>query len=494
MGRNDSGFGIVTVMIGAVTLGIFALVYVQSAQNRANFSQITNLMSFREQVMTYYGSVVANRGTWECTVQGNSGLKNYLVSGGANKSGSLNIRDYTGNCQEGFGSGAGAELIPTAGLGLKLQDYNDIPLASARSCTGAQFCLKATWKGLDTGVGQRRAVELKLTLTANRDEIKQQLGVNFELSDKEQTVYMNRTVATDCSDSRVTGNFPGTSARHPAGTGVIAYAGDAAVVSLDALTGLVSCSPRGPLVVPPCYDVTSTSNNPFLSSTGMRVNGVDSGRGFGDLRGVGLRCDGRGRSPSTPIQGSCPRTSGGGTTAIAYFDPQTGIAQCSHPNILVEEVVETVTADVCDGNAHHGIVLIRSSGSRVGTFQCSSDRWSNRQVGVQPGKGRCGTEQAISEFGSDGAIDSCIDSDGRGAENAMRGLSGPQGEHGDSAAWLHAECRRDSNCTHQYRNYLGYGNYETHPTGPGVSWRPGPRGPDRPCPTGCWSTSYLYPL
>ena len=502
--RGERGFGIVTVMAGAVVLGIFAMVYVQSAQNRANISLIGDLMSFREQVMTYYSSVVANRGTWECTVKATSGtnsLKAYLRLGGVNKSGALNIYDYSGDCQEGFASSDGELLIASGGLGLKLQDYNDVPLVPALPCDddagGTHFCLKATWKGLDTAVGQKRAVELKLALTANRKAIKQQLDVNFDLKDREHTIFMNRAVATDCSDGRVTGLFPGSGAPHPTGTGVVAYAGDTAIVSLDAVTGLVQCSGRGPLVIPPCYDVTSTTNNPFRSNTGMTGrHSFTSTKGFGDLTSdFGLRCDGGpgGRTTAVATKGSCPRTGSGGTTAIAYFDPQTGIAQCSHPNILVEKVDISDTAKHCDGDNRFGIVRI----SETGTFTCSthygSPRWGTRRGGVEPGRGRCSTGQALAGFGSDGSIDSCIDSDGRGTTNAMPGLSGPQGEHGDSGAWLHSQCRGDSGCTHEREYPIGYGNSEIHPAGPGVRWWRGPTGAHRDnCPSGCDPTYYQY--
>ena len=43
---SKRGFGIVTVMIGAVMLGIFALVFTQRMQNRANVSLIADLMAF----------------------------------------------------------------------------------------------------------------------------------------------------------------------------------------------------------------------------------------------------------------------------------------------------------------------------------------------------------------------------------------------------------------------------------------------------------------
>ena len=496
MSREEQGFGITTVMAGAVVLGIFALVYVQIAQNRANFSQITGLMSFSEQVMNYYSSVLSNRGTWECTIRANSALKGYLQMTGTDTSGALKVNDYSGHCQEGFASSDGALLIDRTGRGFSRQEIKKLSAAAPPACDntadGTLFCLKATWKGLDTGTGQRRAVELKLTLAANREAIKKQLGVNFTLKDKERTIYMNRTVATDCTDSRVTGHYPGPYApyaRHPAGTGVTAYAGDAAIVSLDAVTGLVQCSTRGPLVVPPCYDVTSTTNNPFRSSSRMgrmRVNGVLVDKGFGHLTSnVGLVCN------SGSIKGSCPSTSGSGTTAIAYFDPQTGIAQCSHPNILVEKITSTVCGSNSD--SRHGVVRLIRSGSNVGTFECSSSRWSNRG-GVQPGRGRsCTTGQVIAGFDNTGLISTCIDSDGQGTENAMRGLSGPQGERGDSAAWVHSQCRGDSNCRHERRYWMGYGNYETHPAGPGVGSRNWQRGQDRPCSSGCFASYYECP-
>ena len=85
-------------MVGAVVLGIFAMVYTQQMQNRANVSLIGDLMSFREQVITYYGSVMSNRSTWECTIRRNSTLQTYLSGGDPTASrpgGSLDIYDYT---------------------------------------------------------------------------------------------------------------------------------------------------------------------------------------------------------------------------------------------------------------------------------------------------------------------------------------------------------------------------------------------------------------
>ena len=506
--RNDSGFGIVTVMAGAVVLGIFALVYVQSAQNRANFSQITTLMSFREQVMTYYSSVVANRGTWECTVKANYDLRRYLASGtAATSSNALEIRDYTGNCQEklALSPSSGDLLIATAGLGLNLQDYNDLPVTPPRPCdnteSGTEFCLKVEWERHAIATG-RRGVVVKLKLDANRKAIKQKSDVNFELTDKEHTLYMTRTVATDCSDGRVTGYFPGrvtgqvrgfdgyietSTSPHPVGSGVAAYAGDAAVVAFDALTGLVQCSTLGPLVVPPCYNVTDTSElrgkrtNPFLSGSGMVgwSGFVNSSEGFGGIPGGGvglsLQCDGRGRSPRAPIQGSCPRTSGSGTTAIAYFDPQTGIAQCSHPNILVEKVDTTRGSDYikrhyCDGDNRFGIVQIGSTG----TFACSTSIWGTNRGGVQPTA--CGANQAISGFNNRGER-SCIS----GGTPAMRGFSGPQGERGMSGR----DRYNQHNSTRSVRtgyDSRGRSKWATYPSGPGVGPR-GPLGERVPCDT-----------
>lgn len=132
---DKGGFGIVTVMVGAVVLGIFALVYTQQMQNRANISLIADLMAFREQVMTYYSSLIANRASWECTVRGNEPLQRYLATGTAyardplphpppptptplplDANRALTVYDGDGNCQEKF-AGGGAELyvFQTAG-------------------------------------------------------------------------------------------------------------------------------------------------------------------------------------------------------------------------------------------------------------------------------------------------------------------------------------------------------------------------------------------
>ena len=492
-------------MAGAVVLGIFALVYVQSAQNRANFSQITTLMSFREQVMTYYSSVVANRATWECTVRANAGLASALTSElsftqqaarqGINApDGYLSIRDYSGDCQAGFGGTLSGKLLIaeydthsdgsiSGGLGLNLQDYNDLPIAQ-RDCdnseNGTHFCLRVEWESLAPDQGayissNNHAAEVKLVLTANRKAIKKDLGVNFDLKDKEHAIYMRRTVATDCGGGR------------SIGAGVSSYAGDYAVHLLDAMTGRVDCliGGTGPLVVPPCYDMTDTStNNPFLSDAGVAW---DRSRGFGDLTSrVGLRCDGGGRTTQRANKGSCPRTLHGGTTAIAYFDTHTGIAQCSHPNILIEKVDTSRGSDYikrhyCDGDNRFGIVRI----SNRGVFQCSWDRWRTNRGGVQPGP--CSGNKAIRGFNDRGER---ICHSGR-ATPLMRGLSGAQGERGDSGRTVWAEysrrCRANSRCTLSQRYSLGYGNYTSpHPTGPGVGRR-GAIGVCKDCPSGCFS-------
>lgn len=463
--REEGGFGIITVMMGAVVLGIFALVYTQQMQNRANISLIGDLMSFREQVITYYGSVLANRSSWECTVRDNSALELYLAGGTAySGSGPLNVRDYTGDCQEGFvGAGTAQLLIPTTGLQLKLMNYSDLPVyppAPPLPCDNTStehFCLKAEWEGLDSSLGSNmRGVEVTLTLIANRKNIKNDLDVSFELADKEYALYMNRTVATDCSDGRVTGYFPGTTtgtvpssttAPHMTGTGVNAYAGDTAVVDFDAVTGLVACSGRGPLIIPPCYNISDISvigvikTNPFLSGTGMPgYRGFQSDHGFKDIVGNNsLRCDGAGSAysgyggvslqPKAVFKGKCPETGGEGTTAIAYFDEHTGISHCSHPNILVEKTSGANATQVCDGTDQYGVVKIRQSdeaGGVVGTFQCSTDYWSSNpnKGGVEPVK--CGAGKAIGGFNNDGSISHCVQPmPGRPGPPGFPGIQGP---------------------------------------------------------------------
>ena len=110
---SERGFGIVTVMAGAVMLGIFALVYTQKMQNRSKISLIGDLMAFREQALTYYGGLVANRASWECTHANNEDLRRFIVTGtGAPATatavapdGNLAVHDGDGNCQEKFAGG-----------------------------------------------------------------------------------------------------------------------------------------------------------------------------------------------------------------------------------------------------------------------------------------------------------------------------------------------------------------------------------------------------
>ena len=247
------------------------------------------------------------------------------------------------------------------------------------------------------------------------------------------------------------------------GTGVNAYMGDAAVVDFDPITGLVACSSRGPLIVPPCYNVSDTSTiggiktNPFLSGVGAPgYRGFRSNHGFGGLlAGIGgvdlkLRCDGAGSSysgyggafltPHTVFKGKCPETGGNGTTAIAFFDPHTGISHCSHPNILVEKVNEGTTALNCSETNHYGVVKIRQrneDGQLVGTFQCSSARpgWPSNKGGVEPQNSSypCTGAQAIRGFSNSGAVSNCVDApQGRKGIPGPRGLRGIQGDPGPS--------------------------------------------------------------
>ena len=520
---GKGGFGIVTVMVGAVVLGIFALVYTQKMQNRANFSLIADLMAFREQVMTYYSSLVANRVSWECTVGGNEPLQRYLATGTAydrdplpppppptptplplDANRALAVYDGDGNCQEKFGWGGGATLrIPNDGLGLSLiasANPGYLP-APATGCSSSHFCLTATWEDLCLPPCQparpidRRSVKVTLKLVANRRAIKNDLDVSFELADKEHSFYIGRTVATDCSDGRVTGFFPGrqwgrartwdgsaylgSTAPGPVGTGVNAYMGDAAVVNFDTVTGLVQCHDR-PLVIPPCYDMSDDSYiddygtartrpqemvNPFLSGIGAPgYRGFQSNHGFEGMRdGYFLRCT----SSSTPsrgisrsnrvnsnsIKGKCPETEGNGTTAIAYFDPYTGISQCSHPNILVEKIgVGTTPVDeICENSDNwSGVVRIRDGHAHShphphshleGTFECSTHRWGASKGGVEPFNADypCGLDEAVIGFRSGAGADTgrayheC-----REKSAGTHGFPGPTGEHGDSGAYLYS--------------------------------------------------------
>ncbi len=388
-------------------------------------------------------------------------------------------------------AGGGTLRIPNGGLGLSLiasAAPNYLP-APATGCGASHFCLTATWEASCLPPCQparhvsRRGVKVNLKLTANRIVIKNDLDVSFELADKEHSFYIGRTVATDCSDGRVTGFFPGRAtgfarnwdgpgllvktAPGPVGKGVNAYMGDAAVVNFDTVTGLVQCHDR-PLVIPPCYDMSDDSYtddygtprrrpqdivNPFISGTGAPgYRGFQSNHGFEGMQdSYFLRCT----SSSTPsrgisrsnrvnsnsIKGKCPETEGNGTTAIAYFDPYTGISQCSHPNILVEKIGD----EICENSdIWSGVINIRGSnysGGVVGTFECSTHRWGASKGGVEPFNADypCGLDEAVIGFRSGAGADTgrayheC-----REKSAGTHGFPGPTGEHGDSGAYLYS--------------------------------------------------------
>ena len=447
--KHESGFGIITVMIGAVMLGIFALVFVQRMQNRTKLSLIADVMAFRNQVITYYSNLVSSRAAWECTVYSTSNitLNTYLknATGGGSET-DLAVHDGDADCQEGFrGTVDGTQRIPLNGLGLNLQDYNALPVdatATSRECVsgavGHQFCLRATWRGLDSVHGQnRRAIEVALRVSVNRLAAKNQLGVGIELADREHFFYINRTVGTDCSDSRVTGHFTGRSASsyHMSGRGVNAYMGDSAVGGFDPLTGLVVCSVRGPLVIPPCYDLSDQQDprcglsshlqegNIFLSESGglivhesndrpLVITCTHTSYGFGNIvEDLSLTCDGRGGALPVVQEGLCPQTYGGGMTAIAFFHKETGVSHCSHPNILVEKVDQTDFAKHCDGNDQFGLVQIHASGVGIGTFRCSTDVWGATKGGVEPVTSSsypCVSDEAVTGFTDTGEVHGCV--------------------------------------------------------------------------------------
>ena len=332
-------------------------------------------------------------------------------------------------------------------------------------------------------------MEVRITLTANRKAIKKQLNVNFEMADKEQVFFANRTIGTDCSDGRVSGYFPGYPTDwslhghnkpppHPVGKGVNAYMGDTAVTDFDPITGLVACYNKGPLVIPPCYDVSSgnlltvgsqsISDNPFVTEYGTPgYDGFYARRyGFGGLkdgynytigRDLQVSC---GTSQTGTGMGRCPLIDphhNEGVTAIAYFDPFTGISMCSHPNVLVPS-----HAEACDGDNRYALIGIRGSkphcgthnpgsipcipntgtfpGLGIGAFVCSTEIYGQGVGAIQCesqacGQYPCSATQAIGGFNSTGAVSSCVD--GAPTQTGVpTGFPGPKGQKGDDGSYL----------------------------------------------------------
>ena len=354
-----AGFGLLQVMIGTVVLGIFAMIFVRKAYNRNDINKVTELITYRDQVIDYYAAVVQSRTAWQCIRQCNGGLPTTTASAG------LIIYDGDGNCQSGCPTSPSPTIrLPSQGWRFASDD-NDFVFeppswTSAPSGTGSTadthpFHVKAEWQKASSS-SSSNSVKVTVSIFFDPHEDWKKEHTALDIGDRHRVFYMNRSPYKNCAD--------GLAARFGSntffddggtGTGVERYAGDTAVVAIDSTTGLVECW-DSPLVIPPCYrpnqppfnrtqpssDFDSVSNLDFVAATTCN-------QGSGD-------------------QGLCPKTTGSGTTGITHFDRRTGISHCGKDHILMVES-GGVSGINCGTNGNGGLVGISSDGQ----FICSND-------------------------------------------------------------------------------------------------------------------------
>ena len=363
--RTVSGFGLLQVMIGTVVLGIFAMVFVRKAQNRADISLLTELITYRDQVLDYYSAVVQSRTAWQCTRKCNTGSLPTTPPGTGFK-----LYDGDGNCQTTCPASTKPTLrLPDTGwrfsMSLTLNNkfapfglpYNGT-LPTGNNGDTHPFLVKATWQKVSTTTNS-----VKVTIKVEFDPTKvwRKKYTTMDIGDRERVFYMNRTPYKNCADG-LAARFGSKQFYDSEVAGVHRYAGDTAVVAIDATTGLVECW-NSPLVIPPCYE---PSEFPFSSPTSSPIDSPNHLDFVADPRGC-----------SSIDKGLCPRINLTGTTGITHFDRFTGISHCSREHILMVEGSDGKSGVNCDAQGHGGLVGI----SPTGEFICSNPHTLNAIAG-----------------------------------------------------------------------------------------------------------------
>ena len=334
---SNAGFGLLQVMIGTVVLGIFAMVFVRRAHNRADISYVMELVTYRDQILDYYTALLQSRTAWQCTVKCNTALHQWVktgVSGSCplNSPCSLAIYDGDGNCQPNACPTSKTLRLPSGGWRFALEPalggaYNFVPPTnpSGGAVTTRPMLAKATWEqALASPVGNSVKVTIAVDWLPDPDYREQYTA--FNVGKRERVLYLNRAPYKNCADG-LAARFPiSISDKHfyddqGTGSGVARYAGDTAIVGIDPTTGLVTCW-QSPLVIPPCYDPSNPPFNTFRTSDHDSVTVLDF------VASQACRSDGSNK-------GLCPKI-GSGTTGITHFDKRTGMAHCGVQHILIK--------------------------------------------------------------------------------------------------------------------------------------------------------------
>ena len=368
-----AGFGLLQVMIGTVVLGIFAMVFVRKAYNRADVGLLTELITYRDQVLDYYSAVVQSRTAWQCTRKCNS-LQPVSIAR------TFKLYDGDGDCQHSCPpttSSTPTLRIPINGWRFSLSDNNFAfsPPSWARSAaepsgTGNTddthpFFVKTEWQEVSPTT---KSVKVTISIFFSPSDNWKAKHTSLDIGDRHRVFYMNRTPYKNCSDG-LAARFGGNQFYNYTGTsgGVRRYAGDTAIVEIDATTGLVQCW-DSPLVIPPCYRHSNT--DPYTAPFNIWQPSSDTDS-VSSLDFVAAQ-------PCQGIdQGLCPRTAGLGTTGITHFDKFTGVSHCAKDHILMVEGSDGRSDVDCGSVNSGGLVGISNSGE----FICSNPHTTNAIAG-----------------------------------------------------------------------------------------------------------------
>ena len=237
--RSVAGFGMIQVMVGAVVLGIFAVVFVRKTYNKAEIGISIQLISYRDQVLDYYTALASNRISWRETRGTNW---NSIATNSA-----IELKDVDGSGR-----------IPSSGLALVEDNISDgeilpptpLPTCPPTPASGkintTHFCLTATKTG-----PQQIEIEIEYKLEG-RTEAEM---INYLVGSGSRSVSFGgaTTVGTDC--------------------------GTRAIIDLDFTTDppTVTCS-ADPLVEPPCYRCIGALQGKCPDSGGGKtaITGFDS--------------------------------------------------------------------------------------------------------------------------------------------------------------------------------------------------------------------------
>ena len=64
---SSAGFGLIQAMVGILILGIISLTFIRKTANRYDIRDALQLVSYRDQVLSYYTSLASNRIAWRNT-------------------------------------------------------------------------------------------------------------------------------------------------------------------------------------------------------------------------------------------------------------------------------------------------------------------------------------------------------------------------------------------------------------------------------------------